>query len=63
MASYLKNEADLAEYINLRFDIPRYRVKACKYMPCARILEHKLTKSKVLVYLDFNNKIHEKLLS
>lgn len=63
MASYQTSEAMLVNYINHRFDIPRYKIKPYKYMACARMLEHKLTGSKVLVYVDLlNNKIHEKLL-
>lgn len=64
MASYPSSEALLADYINHRFDIPRYIVKSYKHMTCAKMLEHKLTGSKVLVYMDLlNNNIHEKLLN
>lgn len=64
MASYLASEAVLTNYINSRFDIPRYKIKSYKPMTCAKMLTHKLTGSKVLVYVDLlNNKIHEKSLS
>lgn len=64
MASYPRSEAMLVDYINHRFDIPRYKIMPCKYMACAKMLTHKLTGSKVLVYVDLlNNKIYEKLLS
>ncbi|WP_432663191.1 hypothetical protein R9X47_21765 [Wukongibacter baidiensis] len=63
MASYLTSEAELVNYINHRFDIPRYKIESCKYMACAKMLTHELTGSKVLVYVDLlNNKINEKLL-
>lgn len=64
MASYPRSEAMLVNYINHRFDIPRYKIEKYKHMPCAKMLVHRITKSKVLVYVDLlNNKIYEKLLN